>query len=260
MLGNGFLPMFAGVGGAPANPWTGATWALSGGNAYNAPTLGSELLTDGGLENWSSSTNLTSWTETLNGTSTVNRESTIIQNGTYAARLDIDAIGNNASISQATTVPAQSWVTISFYLRTSGTGSGRIVCGSNGAGRTPGAAWTAYVDVIRTTGANPTLFAQRFGGTNISLYYDNLSAKSISLSTAVATVAGTSSTQTAAAKIATLTTGTQAGVVSLLDSASNPQNFLIAYHNGTSVLLDKCVAGQVVLQLDQRPLGAIHQL
>ena len=41
----------------------------------------------------------------------------------------------------------------------------------------------------------------------------------------------------------TLTLGTQAGLVVNLDSASSPANFVIAYHNGTNCILDKCVAG-----------------
>ena len=41
----------------------------------------------------------------------------------------------------------------------------------------------------------------------------------------------------------TITAGTQAGVVTNLDDAATPANFLLAYHNGTNAILDKCVAG-----------------
>lgn len=44
--------------GALPNPWTGATWSISGGRLINTPTLNGELLTDGALENWISATNL----------------------------------------------------------------------------------------------------------------------------------------------------------------------------------------------------------
>ena len=37
--------------------------------------------------------------------------------------------------------------------------------------------------------------------------------------------------------------GTQAGIVTNLDSAATPANFIIVYHNGTSVITEKCVAG-----------------
>jgi hypothetical protein len=41
----------------------------------------------------------------------------------------------------------------------------------------------------------------------------------------------------------TVTAGTQAGVVICLDDEGAPANFLIAYHNGTNAVLEKCVAG-----------------
>lgn len=48
---------------------------------------GAEILTDGGLETWTSETNLTSWTEDNAGTGSVNREGTEKHGGTYAAKL-----------------------------------------------------------------------------------------------------------------------------------------------------------------------------
>ncbi len=50
------------------------------------PTL--PTLTDGGLEVWTSATDLTNWTETLSGGgASVNREATTIHGGTYSAQL-----------------------------------------------------------------------------------------------------------------------------------------------------------------------------
>lgn len=81
-----------------------------------APT---QLLTDGGFEAWLSATNLTSWTETIAGTSTVNREASIVQQGTYAVRLDIDASNNNAYISQALTMLQNIEYTLSLWYKNS---------------------------------------------------------------------------------------------------------------------------------------------
>ncbi len=54
--------------------------------ALTLPTL--PTLTDGGLETWTTATDLTSWTETLNGAgAAVNREATTIHGGTYSAQL-----------------------------------------------------------------------------------------------------------------------------------------------------------------------------
>jgi len=63
--------------------------------------IGSNLLTDGGLNEWLSATNLEHWMETLAGTSTVNREAVEKIEGAYSCRLDIDAGNANAYIWQA---------------------------------------------------------------------------------------------------------------------------------------------------------------
>lgn len=246
-LGNGFLPMFS-QGGA-AIPWTGATWAVSGGNAYNVPTLGSELLADGGLENWTSATNLTSWVEFVSGGSTVNRESVTVHGGTYAERHDIDASNNASGIVTSISLSPVRWVRCSWWaLGAPGKTFALATDGGSahwGKTRTANGSWNNYIDIIPVgaSGTNILYFGWRVSAASSSIYIDDLSARSIVLSSLFATIAGASSTQTAAAKIATLTTSTQAGVVSLLDSASNPQNFLIAYHDGGTVKLDKCVAG-----------------
>jgi hypothetical protein len=83
--------------------WVSSNFTISGGYAINTPTLSSTLLTDGELENWTTVTNLTSWTETVAGTSTVNKELSITDGSTTAARLDVDASNSGASIDQTIT-------------------------------------------------------------------------------------------------------------------------------------------------------------
>lgn len=41
----------------------------------------------------------------------------------------------------------------------------------------------------------------------------------------------------------TLTTGTQAGMMLCIDDTANPANFILAYHDGTNAVLEKCVGG-----------------
>lgn len=68
------------------------------------PTLGVDKLTDGKLEVWTSSTDLTSWTEAAVGAGggAVNRDSATVRQGTYSCRIDgsLNAAGGRA-ISQA---------------------------------------------------------------------------------------------------------------------------------------------------------------
>lgn len=220
--------------GAASNPWTGATWALDGaGRAYNTPTLGAELLTNGTMEadaNWASSAS-----PILN-----ERSSEQARSGTYSRKITGNASAE-AGATQNIVSPVGTWVRASFwYRRIDGYGyvsiAGLPVVTLNTTDT-----WLEVFRTFRQTSTNPSvrlLCEAARGG-----YWDDASLMAISLPTTLATVTGTSASQTAAAKIHTLTSGTQAGVVSLLDSASNPQNFLISYHDGTNVKLDKCVAG-----------------
>lgn len=66
--------------------------------ALSMPTILS--IVDGGMETWTTSTNLTNWTETLSGgDAAVNREATTIYAGTYACKLSGSG-GVNAKIDQ----------------------------------------------------------------------------------------------------------------------------------------------------------------
>lgn len=58
-------------------------------------------LVDGGLEDWVSATDLTSWIEEIQGATTVNREATEIHGGIYSCRIDVDASNNEGLIRQA---------------------------------------------------------------------------------------------------------------------------------------------------------------
>ena len=139
-------------------PWTGSTWSVSGGSVSNTPTQGSELLTDGGLENWTSPTNLTSWVESLEGgTSTVNQETSVINGGSNAARYDIDSGNNSAMVTQQVTHSVGDWLLTSSWLRASVSGKSLANYNSSssyGASRNPGTTYTQYFDVFRPTTAN----------------------------------------------------------------------------------------------------------
>ena len=91
------------------------------GSRAQAPgyATGEEVLTDGGMEVWTSATNLTNWNEQLAGTSTVNREATIKMGGSYSCRMDIDADNNYAVVSQSVTVVPGSRYRASFWCRAS---------------------------------------------------------------------------------------------------------------------------------------------
>lgn len=218
MLGNGFLPMFA-QGGDAANAWTGATWATSGGNAYNVPTLGSELLTNGGFDTD------TVWTKDAGWTI----------GGGVAAK----ATGSASWIRQATAIVGRYHL-LSFDAVSVSAGSFQASIGGFAVGPSrslPGVGYAA--DEI----APSATYNGVYGNSTTAGTVDNCSLRAYTTASLLASIAGSGSNQVAAAKIATLTTGRQAGIVALLDSTSNPQNMLVARHNGERVVLEKFVAG-----------------
>lgn len=219
LLGNGFLPMFAVASGGGL---VGATWALDGsGRAYSMPTLGSELVVNGDFSSaagWS-----TTWT---------------ISSGVASTS------GNSRSLQRPIGATVGAWYQIAFDVLSYTTGFWYLsAAGFQGLSVTlPNTVANTLTRVVRATSTADLRFISD-GSAGWTGTIDNVSTKAITLPTTLATITGSSTNLTAAARIHTLTTGTQAGVVSLLDSASNPQNFLLAYHDGTNVRLDKCVAG-----------------
>jgi hypothetical protein len=155
------------------------------------PTMGAELLTDGAMENWTSATNLTSWTESIGGSSTVNQEAVIVQAGASSARLDIDGASTAALIFQGVIAAVGVYLHVVYWGRASAGGKTLMSSGSsfggNGPVRDPGAAWVEYVESRRVTTANPNLGLTRGAGTaSASLYIDTASCKPITYATMLA--------------------------------------------------------------------------
>ena len=229
--------------------WTtpGNTWSISGGAAVNTPTQGAELLTDGGLENWASATDLTSWTETLVGTSTINREGTIIHGGSFASRSDIDASNNNAFIAQTIVAPVRSWILCSAWVRASVASklAGIDLTSVSGASQSIGITYGQIIQCSRCISANPSISVSRRGDlSSNSLYVDDVSGKILTLSSLFSSLVLSTVNVTGEWVIKTLIAGTQAGCILRLDDPNNPANFLLLYWDGAgNVKLDECLAG-----------------
>lgn len=231
--------------------WTAPNGSVSGGNLVISPTLGAELLTDGGLENWASATNLTSWTEILTGTSTINQESAIKNGGSYSVRIDVDASNSIVYIEQHITSGSGNlgkWVYISSHQRgsapgkTSRTGIGGTT-GQNGINRNPGTTWVQYHSTYRLLNDGTNIVQlSRSNAESASVFFDDISAKQVTLSTCLATVNKGLTTRRLLGG-GEVVAGTQAGKIAALDSAASPANFLLCYHDGANVKLEKCVAG-----------------
>ena len=224
--------------------WTHTTYSVSAAKAINTPTLGSELLADGGFENWTTSTNVTNWTENIAGTSTINRETVDAFSGSNAVRMDIDSSSSIASIYQ-TAVSVGKWYHLSVYAKASTTG--KTMKFSNGAsgdlGPTLPTLTTSYAQYFATARATTTeVGIKRSSAASSSIYLDSFSVKEIPLAELFSSVVVSTADVLAETEI-TLTTTTTAGLVLNLDNASSPASFVIAYHDGTNCKLEKCVAG-----------------
>lgn len=75
-----------------------------------------DAITDGGMEAWTTATNLTNWTESISGTSTVNQEATTIHGGTYSCHLEVDASNSNVRIQQNfSIIPLKKYKVVFWY-------------------------------------------------------------------------------------------------------------------------------------------------
>lgn len=87
-----------------------------------------DQLTDGGLELWDDADTPTNWDIEENGTGTISRESTIINVGTYAAKLNTPAGGGNTvSLSQDFAGVVGTRYILSFDVRTAETSGTRRI-------------------------------------------------------------------------------------------------------------------------------------
>jgi len=223
----------------PSLAWTGG--AISSNKNVITPSLGSDVLLDGAMENWISSTNLTSWVEEISGSSTVNREASDIHSGTYATRIDVDASNSSTGITQYPSVVVGTWYKASVWAKAN-------VVGRSATFFTTFATkylslTTSYVNYFYTGRSAGGYYGfGRSSSVSSSLYFDDALLEPLTLSSLFSSVS-TSDTDVIVDANVTLTARTQAGLVTNLDSTSSPANFLIAYHDGTNVYLDKNVGG-----------------
>lgn len=161
----------------------GAAVGVSGGvlRATALADAGLTLLVDGGLENWTSATDLTSWTESTTGTSTVNREDSAIHAGSYACRFDVDASSSAVAIQQSVAVLLGAYYRASVWAKRSAS-PGNVVIDFDQYGTTPilntniGTDYAQYVSNLAGPVSLSTwiLRCRRWLEVSTSLYVDDL--------------------------------------------------------------------------------------
>lgn len=232
-------------------PTTIATWKFDVDGAYNEPILtGSNLITNGNFETWSSATNAGTWTELLAGTSTVNRESSVVQAGSFSCRFDVDASNSIPKVAAALTATHARWLRIDYYWNlNTGTATvgftpsdANLLCSADARLISAGS-WQPQFDTGLVYGAG--VFAPTFqpvSAASKSVYLDSATAFYLDDSSIAAICDGQGINEPVSCKIKTLRTGTHAGVLGWIDSTSKA-NYIIAIHDGVNVRMLKCVNG-----------------
>jgi len=218
--------------------WSGQTWVVdSNGRAYNTPTLGSELLTNIGFD-----TDLASWISVPGaggGTITWSAGAALFTQGSSV----------NMYLSQSCVVTVGAWLQFSEdVVAMSSANNTRAGIGSSATvrdiaqGNFSGGVRTNTVAGRATTTPVYAVIQDSQSNGNTSAR-DNATMKQLTLATLFAIQVSGAAGQTVAAKPYAITSGTQAGVIYGLDSITNPQNLILAYHDGVGVTLDKLVSG-----------------
>lgn len=239
LLGSRLLPQIR-----IANPWRqNGTWAEGpAGTWVNTPGMGAELLTDGGLEAWTSATNLTHWTEGVAGASTVNQETSLMRSGSAAARLNIDGSNSQASVGQAAFSVSGAWYVGSAWARgAAGTPAARLQFSNFTTSVNDRTLSTTYQQMLatgRASAANVTITLNRFSAANLAIIYDDCSLRQLTANTLHILRPGAS-----ARCNLTVTAGTQAGIMFGANDPLAPTKFAILFHNGTNLICDEYNAG-----------------
>ncbi len=219
----------------PALAWTGG--AISTNKNVITPSLGSEIALTPDFEGTYVAGLSPNWM--LYGTPTAAEENTIKHGGSASQKVTTTALSNG--VSQAVAKTTGQWYQTSAWLYVTA-GSAQFYIGSGSPTVTATSTWTQVFDNFRALNSSGTNLHTEARTASSTYYVDDMSYKPLTLSSLFSSVSTSDADVIADANV-TLTAGTQAGLVTNLDSTSSPANLLIAYHDGTNMHLDKCVAG-----------------
>lgn len=227
-----------GVGGSGLTR-TGGTAAS--GTLTITPTLSDELW-DAPAAAFTSGT----YAWTAYGTNTIANVSNALQityvdntEGVYDYLRDISDLSSNLTIGQWYSASVDSSINTGSANLHFGDGSGGAAFSVPITSTSP---TTTHLTNRATSATLATLRGRNMSSGEI-LTLDNISLKPLTLSSLFSTVPTSNADVIADVTISSATAGTQAGLVLNLDSTSNPQNFIIVYHDGTNLKVEEMVGG-----------------
>lgn len=235
-------------------PWTGGTWADDGtGILSAAPSLGSELITNGNME---TGTPPSSWSAVASAVLTASTERT---GGAGTKSLNVERGTTDYSASQNYSLADGEWFKLNYWYRCLTATSATITTNSGSQSGYTGVAtsWTNKTLSGRKVGVGSGQYRINVvGSQGNQAEFDDVSAKLIVPASLFATFSSSLPAARMGVRLAVLETGEFAGVASKLDSAANPQNFVIATHDGINTRFVKCVAG-VYTSLEVTPTAFV---
>jgi hypothetical protein len=224
-----------------AYAWTGG--AISGNKNVISPTFSGNLLQNGNME---SGNPPDYWLQNGTATLTGGADEWTGGSGTQSLYVSSNGVGLANSAKQSiSSQPVGTWFQMSGWIKKI---SGEYVylqyydSVSGAALSTNATSWTNRVLVSRITGTSGFVYCLPYLGGTGQAACDDLAFRTITLSSVFSTISSGKSDVVATAKV-TLNSGNRAGLVVNLDSQISPNNFVIAYHNGTNIVLEKSVGG-----------------
>lgn len=243
-----------GLGAVASAPWDrGAGWAVASNRAQNTPPESGQLLTNGGLEEWASATDLVGWTEGIGGGNSINQEASVVRSGTYACRIDVVDSTNSAFIQQTLTIPAGTWTRIRAYVRVSvATGLFSIYFGQDNTSRiiSPSTTeWTLVDAVLPALADNPRVtFERRRSPDTYSIYLDDLQVDTFATPDLFATQDVGTADVLVGVRLDADPGDHAVGAALCLDDPDDPQNYLVVFrYLADRWRLIKCVAGAITV-------------
>lgn len=257
-----------GLGAVASAPWDRkAGWTVASNRAQNTPPESGQLLTDGGLEAWTSATNLPQWTEGGAGGNSVNQEASVVRSGTYACRLDVVDPASSAYIYQRILVTAGTWARIRAYVRAS-SAAGRFwitlpdspTLNTTRTISPSTTEWTLVDAVLPAMVDNPrVVFSKHSSSGAGSLYLDDLQVDSFATPDLFATQDVGTADVLVGVRLDANPGDHAVGAALCLDDPDDPQNYLVVCRYQADLWrLIKCVAGvpTVVATSDATPFVA----
>lgn len=221
------------------------TWTFANGLMVNNPTLSAELLTNTEL-----ATDTSSWTAintaTLTRRNFASSPNIAPTGGSDNFGLEVASGGNSqAAARQQPAVAVGAWLRVFTRAYSPSANTGLVAATITNSRSTVGEdGWEDLLDIERNA-ANPASVILRAASatTGDVAYFDAASAKTLATNELLLATYWPAETLRSVYVRLYMQRGASAGVFCNLDSLNNPQNFVLAYWNGLTAKLVKCVGG-----------------